>query len=145
MSGDRFANKRQREHLAVLSQITTEIDNIEKDPFFKVSLPDFRRARTYLSKALAAVGRTLNDSEEKKFNTLLRNSFLKLVDKNAPRNDLIRVSQSALYRLAERAIGKECVGCEKMDWKKCELRTDLMETWIPTAQDNCRKECQFKQ
>ncbi|MGD8188540.1 DUF5651 domain-containing protein [Brevibacillus ginsengisoli] len=81
----------------------------------------------------------------KKFKTLVRNSRLKLVDNNTPKNDLIRVSQSALYRLAERAIGKDCTGCERKDWKECDLRADLMETWIPTAQDNCRKECQFKQ
>lgn len=145
MPGDLFANKRQREHLAVLSQIAEEVNDIEKDSFFKVGLADFRRARTYLSKALAAVGTLLHDNEVKKFRALMKQSRLKLVDNNTPQNDSIRVSQSALYRIAERAIGKECTDCTKSDWKTCQLRLDLMETWIPSAQDNCRKGCQYKQ
>lgn len=142
---DNYTNRRQRENFALLNMAINEIDAMAQDKLFKPGLANLRRGKAFVLKGLKEIGDTLAIDERKRFDNLERICTVQIIEKTKVTNDMIRVSQEALYNIAEIAIGKECIGCEKHDWKGCQLRKNLSDAWVPPVRDNSRTECQYKQ
>lgn len=141
----RYTNNRQREIIALLSLPIAYVGDAEQDELFKPALKEIRTARTNLQKAMLKVGEQLQPEEAAKFNRIDSRFKVKLVPISDRSPNQMVVNIQDVFDLAEFAVGQNCFGCQKHDWKKCKLRQVLMSSVeIPAANDT-RGECPYKQ
>lgn len=137
-------NRRQIEQMATVTLAISIVQEMESDQRFKAGITNLKRGRSFMYKGIQQIGETMEDNDKRKLVRVPDTTKVVLLPITSPQKDETVVKSEALASLAEYAIGKECVGCERNDWRKCRLREVLMETWIPAAND-CKNDCQYKQ
>lgn len=139
-----YLNRRQSENLAFLTMSLQRAEALIQEPVFGPEHADLKRGRTYLRKAYDQIMSRCQEEDRKKYSNTHKNFYLKVVPNStaSPNEMIIRTEYVA--QLAEAAIGQQCVGCEKHDWKQCPLRPVLMNVGVPAANDDL-KDCQYKQ
>lgn len=137
-------NQEQREQLLLLTMLIPMTDELVKHEKFTVARKFLRTGRTFLHKGWGEIRGQLDQKEFLKLIRLQEQSKLVLKAKTNPEKDQVIVNMEDLYDLASAAIGKECSGCVKHDWRTCKLRELMSNLTIPETQERS-SDCQYRQ
>ena len=107
----------------------------------------FKQSRTLLIKALNHVADNIGHDQVEKLHNVAKQSDFAVVSRYAPKDSTkatIGVEVDSLYDLASLAVGKECSGCTKKDYKKCHMFQVLQKCDIPAAVET-KRDCPYRQ
>lgn len=139
-----YLNRDQQEQLLLLTLNIVTFEELAGHDKFKFAKGDLLRARSFGKRAYDAIKKRLDQKDLKKVDKLAGQSKLVIKSKAAPEKDQAIIDVTLLQDLTAYAIGNNCRGCERHDWKKCYLRALLMDTWCPPAQET-KTDCQYRQ
>ena len=139
-----YLNRDQREQLLILTMLIPLVDELLKHDKFKPAQKYIKTGRTYLHKGWGEIRDRIDQKEFLKLIRLSEQSKLVLQAKTNPAKDEVIVNMEDLYDLGAAAIGNECTGCVKHDWRTCKSRELLSRLSIPGAQE-LTSDCEYRQ
>jgi hypothetical protein len=141
-------NKEKSATLFVLLQIFEHFHNQEKrskELFGTKGWGWLKTSKTFLMKAMESFSETVGPDEWSKIRKLALHSDFVVISKNVkPGAAELVVKEEAFHDLAELAMGRDCLGCNKCDWKQCKVFNVLQAADIPAAQE-VKNDCPYRQ
>ena len=142
-------NKEKAIALFILPNITDHYIKQEdkaKELFGSKGFGWLKMAKSFLTKSIEELAVNVGPEEWMKIHKVARHSDFIIMSRGVKPSDqaVQPVKTDALYNLAEIAMGRECVGCSKCDWKKCRVFHALRDADIPAAQET-KKDCPYRQ
>lgn len=128
----------------VLTHAVFAMETLAEEDTFASFRGDLNRGKAFAKKALKQIVVAATPEDKTKYKNTATKYKLLIVPESSPKAEEVIVSKECLGDLASFAIGNQCVGCEREDWRKCELRVTLQDAGIPAAND-CKKDCQYRQ
>lgn len=139
-----YLNRDQQEQMLLLTLNMVTLEELAKQEKFKFAAGDLRRARSFAQRAYDAIKTQLDPHDLDKVNKIAVESKLLIRARTHPAESQGIIDVPLLHDLTMYAIGSNCRGCTKHDWKKCHLRSILMDTYCPPAQET-KTDCQYRQ
>lgn len=139
-----YLNREQQEQMLLLTLNMVTLEELAKQEKFKFAAGDLRRARSFAQRAYEAIKEQLDPHDLNKVNKIAVESKLLIRTRTQPGESQGIIDVPLLHDLTMYAIGSNCRGCTKHDWKKCHLRAVLMDTYCPPAQET-KTDCQYRQ
>lgn len=105
-----------------------------------------KSARGFIRRAYRHMEDEIGLEEAEKIYKLQHHINIAIIGRYAPKKDeaSIPVDPVALQDLSELAMGQQCTGCSKCNWKECRLFQVLRRADIPAAQE-VKNDCPYRQ
>jgi hypothetical protein len=139
-----YLNRDQQEQIILMTTGLGVMEILAEQEKFRAARGDLLRARSFGRNALNKIRESVDPDAFTRLRNLADSTKLIIRPKSSPDEGEVNVKLSRLHDLHMAAIGNQCRGCDREDWKNCYLRTLLMDTHCPPAQET-KTDCQYRQ